>query len=395
MLAGLTPRASWLVAGGGGRGRHEEVLFGDAGQELHRAIELTRGLELRGRVVGSDGGGIAGCAVLATPERDWRPRRARTDAEGRFALPNCEPRDHRLRVEEHGTAVVTHVHARPGPGEHLIRVPDEARPSAEVTGTVLDAGARPLRATALRLTEVGSGGPLELPAEDLGHGRFRVPGVRAGTYGLALAVEGHPELALGEGVRVEAGRRTELGVLTADPPSWAELDFAAADGGRLRGLRVQLLGAAGDRLRELELDEPGRFLPLALTLREGAYTVRAWAPGAAPAAGTLRTRAGETTRFRLTLERGVPLELLVPLAVLLPADERLSLALRTPGGRTVLEGELPLARRDGVPRAALTLAPGTYSYEARCRGALQASGTFAVAASGGVLSIEIQLAGPR
>lgn len=94
----LSP-ADWTIAAGGGDfGRARTLATLTAGSTLHWEARLERGLELKGRLVGPTGAALADWVLEVECDDPLEPLAdaTKTDAEGRFAIPNLPPRS--LRV---------------------------------------------------------------------------------------------------------------------------------------------------------------------------------------------------------------------------------------------------------------------------------------------------------
>jgi RNA polymerase sigma-70 factor (ECF subfamily) len=379
-LRGLVPGACWLTVDGGARGVWTRDLYGDEGSAIHCDVQLTPGLELRGRVVDESGVALAGCTVRSAARDDWNWRSAQTDGEGRFAFTNCEERTHALRVEERG-AVVVRREATPGADEMRIVVPAGARASAALSGVLVDHAGAPAEARGLWLVDRATGKRSSVTAEDLGQGAFRASGVVPGTYSVEVVPAVQAPFTLEGTLTLGRGEQLDLGLIAIAPSGRLQLDFARKDGGVLRHLRVDVLDTDARVVRSWHLPDAEVFLPVALVVPVGSYSIRAFAETAAPLRADVLVEPGASRERTFALEAGAP----KVFAVRAPTGATLGLVrlvIRDGSGRVLLEQSFGLGREGSGQglSAAVRLSPGEYTYDAESSAGLRASGAFAVAA---------------
>jgi hypothetical protein len=185
----------------------------------------------------------------------WREQRYQgqgtTDGEGRFWILGCPPDPLRLSVfEKRSTSAELSLFSRgwfgpfrAGEPERLLRVPDDWRATAEVTGRILDREGRPI---AMRVTI--QRGEIDQPAHVWSHsgtGAFRFGPLSPGRY-LVKARDGQewfvsPELALGP------HEKRHLGDVRLEQPGRLFVTFAEAAGVKPADIRASAAADDMDR----------------------------------------------------------------------------------------------------------------------------------------------------
>jgi RNA polymerase sigma-70 factor (ECF subfamily) len=137
---------------------------------IERTVRLVRGVPVSGRVVGSDGRGVANAFVVVEDAADWEPRV--TDADGAFSV--AVPRAGRYRAQASPPGLMTRRNAAhavdievgaDGRTDVVLQLPSESR--GELTGTVIDDAGNPVAGARVRSAE------RELhPVVTDAHGRF-------------------------------------------------------------------------------------------------------------------------------------------------------------------------------------------------------------------------------
>jgi Carboxypeptidase regulatory-like domain len=198
--------------------RHTQRLVDASVPATGRAVDLgdvalDPGLAIRGRVRDREGAGIEGATVRAlgrdvpvesVPEAESGP-------EGRFDLGGLRPGRYRVSASAPGRAG-TSVPAEAG-GEPIEIVMDLG---GAIAGRVVDADDAPAEGAEVFAEDRGdAAGPSSYAQgrADEGGGRFLLSDVAPGTYTLEVRAEGQGVAGL-SGVRVAAGRPTDVGTLT-------------------------------------------------------------------------------------------------------------------------------------------------------------------------------------
>jgi RNA polymerase sigma-70 factor (ECF subfamily) len=241
-LTGLAAGWSYVMAESLDAGRGVEPFVAVAGGEVHVDLELARGLELRCRVVDEQGAPLPDLPVFVGRTADAAHDVTyglrgpfHTDADGRFAVPNCLDADYQLDVrhprhderslegrDDHGL--------RPGPSEHVIVVAYEDAPEAGVRGIVLDDGGRPLAGARVDLS-YPSGGSDRI-ADSAPDGSFHADGLEPGTYGLWIRAPGFPYIGLAPR-ELAPGETLDLGTLQMKTPGFLDVRLRREDGERI------------------------------------------------------------------------------------------------------------------------------------------------------------------
>jgi hypothetical protein len=126
-LAGIAPRAVWIVADAGAGRRAETLVRAGEGAELRRDFALSEGHSLAGRVLDEAGDGIAGCGIVVVAPDEWPPLRTTSAADGSFRVAVDSTLPHRIWFEERGERLAREVAARPAADEVVVRLADSER----------------------------------------------------------------------------------------------------------------------------------------------------------------------------------------------------------------------------------------------------------------------------
>lgn len=217
-LAGVAPRAAWVVASAPGAGRIERLVEGEEGGELALGLQLAPPSRLAGRIVDERGRGIDGCTVVVLAPDEWPPRRVSAGEDGRFALEVDDDLAHQLWIEERGVALARPIAARPGEDEVRIVLADAERPTAALAGVLADELGRAREARGLHLRLGGErGAARDVPALDQGGGRFRAAALLPGVWTVELLRPGRPPRRIDGAVMLAASETTDLGTLAVEP----------------------------------------------------------------------------------------------------------------------------------------------------------------------------------
>lgn len=344
-------------------------------------VTVLRGATVTGRIVDSEGQGLAGVGVRLTPAWSEVPRAARpspatsrlhafnavgneglataTAADGSWRLDGVPAGTFQLRLRRDGVLHAREerilVDARGGDGGTVV-----LDAGHELRGEVVDARGTAVAGAVVNV-QPASGGPRQRTTTDA-DGAFAVPGLRAGTYTVRALIAGRSgdahtvrigpdednpiryvlaEPAVLE-LRVLAGERPYSGLLT--------VAFGEPGSGRATARRHTLRASAGKAVLE---DAP-----------PGAWTLEAFAPG------DLR---GQVEDVALDAGRRSTVQ------VVLAAGATLAGTVRTAGGRAVASAQLDLqhpstggrvfATSDADGRYRVTgLAAGDWTLRIRGRG---------------------------
>jgi RNA polymerase sigma-70 factor (ECF subfamily) len=277
------------------------------GETREWSPELSRGLEIRGRVVDEDGAAFPRWKVEARFEKresgEKLPASVATASDGRFTIPRCVDKPYEVRVFEPTddrrnitfSSVVLHG-VKAGGEEIEIRVPANRRACAFVSGRVVDADGRPLPRVSLSLYDGGSN---DIGFNAGGESGFRLGPFPPGAYHMRLWLEGLPQLELGTRT-LTSGQTLDLGTLTMARPGFVEVRATRADGSPPEDGDVSIwneardnsedIGLIGDLFRSEPL-APGRY-----QLGGGTKMASTWIP--------FEIVGGQTTQLSVTIAPG-------------------------------------------------------------------------------------------
>lgn len=285
------------------RARHDRhgqgriAIRGGPGETVRCEITVSRGLELRGRVVDGDGAPLARVHVetrheTKTGQKYWFGS-IFTDGDGRFAIPNCEPGvpiDLRLRTRDRLPVVREGVDPRAG--ELAIEMPDDARPRAVVRGRLLAPdGSTPRGAEVLLSCEGLQGGFCEL-ADD---GAFSVE-VPPGEWSLRIMHPEHPTIHRNAGA-LQSGQVWELGTLQLAVGGTVVVKPTGED-----GARFTVCDPEGAFVCGIYNPDPP---PRSELLAPGDYVLLVRGEGIATALVPFAVRAGAATEVAPVIAAGV------------------------------------------------------------------------------------------
>ncbi|MEW6741740.1 MAG: sigma-70 family RNA polymerase sigma factor [Planctomycetota bacterium] len=271
---------------------------------------LDSGQTLRGRVVDEHGAGIPGCSVdayqIGTGERGRRSSFSvsdRTDEEGRFVITNCpEPRCQlsvfkRELLDAQPLALLEEVVA--GGPELTITVAARSRPSARITGTVLDASGKPVPVEVGLYTDAWS--YRRVTPVDPKTGAFEFGPLPAASYQVEIK-----RLPLGKvdkiPIELEHGEHHDLGIIRLPPPGTLRVLLEGRD--RISGNLAVSIGQPfpGATYHSLELEE--RDLSETLELLPGKYGIAVQGSGIVAQQENFEISPGDETVVTFPLRRG-------------------------------------------------------------------------------------------
>lgn len=355
-IAGVEPGRRNLWASHrelGKAARRFEVTPGETRQNL--TLDGKGARKIRGRILGPDGSPLPGTRVFLVcaecQDAAW------SAGDGSFTLVASELHRNEIHAERAGFV----------PGRVALPPGDEPVEGLEIrlergivlTGRVLDAEPRHRPSLPEQFREQLS--RISVSARPAG-GEWQRAFVEAdGTYWFETLSPGEWEVAAyaldrrhTERVVLEAGMKEAVLDLRLSPAYEVRGRLVDGEGQPVRArLQIFAEGSPDDRISSAESREEGAFLTW---LQEGSYTVRATAPGHAPATATLHVD-GPVSGLEIRLEEDVVLRG----RLLAPGSG--SFTIRSTTGDHVHAEIAP----DGTYR--LTgLGPGTWSFEASHRG---------------------------
>ncbi|MCY3003060.1 MAG: sigma-70 family RNA polymerase sigma factor [Planctomycetota bacterium] len=309
-LADLAP-ADWTIAAGGGdHGRARTLATLAAGSTFRWEPQLDRGLELKGRLVGPTGVALADWVVEVECDDPLEPLvdATKTNAEGRFAIPNLPPRSLRVlaRPSDRSRSFANVVFSGVFPGEselELVSTLAEPDKTGSITASVSDADGRDprvVRAIAWRAdTQRGTPGECISTASQVessdggksevlpGPTEISIEGLGSGWHTLEIAFRGRAPLIVPR-LRCEPDQPVELGALLAPEPALLELGGPQGSSASCslvhRGATVEL---------RCEFESPANAT---LRLRDGEYLFTRKL-GDASVSRRLLVEPGTTTSF--------------------------------------------------------------------------------------------------
>lgn len=252
-----TDAQGWFVLEWIGSGKRELNAWNQQRRELGRAratveccpgettrceLRLERGATISGRVVDEQGRPLAGWYVGSQPSdfrKQWYPRSASTDGEGRFLLANLGPGAHDLSVRPPAlsAALVELKSVAPGTSELELVVPEAHAANAEVSGRLVASSPDQLAGFELTLWRVGQNEGHFLEC-DAGSGQFRGSAF-PGKYRLEIKRNG---ASAAESLEIElrSGERTDLGDIVLAPIGTLELELTGLPPEELGRVRLRL-----------------------------------------------------------------------------------------------------------------------------------------------------------
>ena len=343
-------------------GRGSTKIVAVAGEVVSCPIELSRGLELKGRVVDEKHEPIASVFVELDPSQAIRS--AFTDADGRFAIANC-PETGTLKVSLRGDQIepLTRVDVDPTKGDVEIAVHRAERNSVRILGRVVAPDGRPV-ANALIFT-TGTHPQTNWSSWPTGaDGRFEVGPIAPDTWRVLVRADAFPVFT-GEPRELAANATCDLGTITLAAGGWAIFKIE----GDRRGALFRLQGDSFGFWSELdETHDEGTLRSRMLV--PGDYRLGVFGERIAAQAVPFTIRVGAETQVAIRLQAGTRQRIEVVLPETLPGTlhdvEGITL-------RAVRDGDLVSAwslwSPDGKTATEnLWLAPGNYTITASLAG---------------------------
>ena len=309
-LDGLLPGDYDLAVLGADRKlvRAERVV--EAGSTLHWDPVVEAAGSLAVRLVGPDGGPLAGWA-LVTEQRNRGLSRAlverRTDADGRLLVPDLAPGSQTLLVhpprETYPSVAVARREVRPGPEEVTLRLTQAELPSASLAGAWHDESG-PVARARVRLVREAWGVDVTSFTDD--EGRFVFDDLAPGPYVLLADHSGFPRATPLTDVELQTGEDHDLGTLVLETPVLLALALRAEDEGELDGLRLTLEPRSQEASARPRFERGDGAHLYEAAVWPGSYRLRVEGDDVAPELIDLELGDEQRSELELTLSRGVP-----------------------------------------------------------------------------------------
>jgi RNA polymerase sigma-70 factor (ECF subfamily) len=391
---------AWATSDGGGEAKTKLAV--EPGGEARWDPDLSLGLVIRGRVVDDTGESLQDWIVTALDEdgtdTGWeidgntgkiRPRsssdsyQARAGSDGRFRLSNLKDHDYRLTAHdpEAGFPSAWLEEIRPGGDDVLLRVPREARPSANIQGAILDPVGNQLQevtqgVAGILAVHLATGSRSHKATEQ--DGSFRLGPLPPGRYRLQAELAHFPELFLGEH-DLAPGQVLDLG------------GVPARRGGFLIAKLLDEVGKPFGQRVHLDMWDSRQIQFVPLKFDDGTSTARAGpcSPGSyilaiggrdgvACAEHPLEIVDGETTELEVVVKAGVKRTLVFRAPAEAKSGRVLQFKVLDGSGNEVLQQGVRMQGSKPVVDLAYFFAPGSYRIEASTDSGLKAEGTFEV-----------------
>ena len=281
-------------------GRITQMVDLAPGKALERDLVLSRGLELRGKVVNEKGLPVANVHIEATSERTPTEKHwlgyTRTDEAGSYLIPNC-PVSRPLRVEFSSKWIAPHVvkdfDPRKGPLNVTVK---SVGNNAFIVGRIVDPNGKPIAGARISPRSDERNQYLSNPTtkED---GKFTIGPIPEGIWKLAISHENHPSQTI-TSHRLGGEERWDMGQIALEPGGTAIIKPQSVPGKDLSFMIAATESKARWSLRPS--DEP--VTPI---LRPGDYLLQAWGKRAAAQVVRFTIVAGLQTEIPLHTQVGV------------------------------------------------------------------------------------------
>lgn len=362
-------------------------LEGRSGDVLRWDATLKEPPKIVGRVVDEAGRPLPGWRMEVWTREvvgHW-PRRATTDAEGRFVLRDCPDvlftvacYSPEYEGNELAAAGAYQEEVRPGGGELLLEVPKSKRPGSFIEGKFVDEQGHPVAGLQIvvRSPPQPSVNSADVSPET---GSFRMGPVPEGDYELGLCRNDRPYMNLPK-VELQANEEKDLGTITLKSSGRLELVLLREDGALIDPISVRAYYQGWGHL--LETDDCSTFR--SKELHEGTYTLFPVGRNVSTVPQEIEIRAGETTRLEVRLPPGVYQVVTFRGQVAREGPDRLNIAVRTAVGSLMFEQE----RGHGWDKNMLYTStfhagfpPGRYEVEAKSADGWEGRATFEISAT--------------
>jgi len=370
-------------------GKVAEARFAaSAGEEIRWDPALVPSRAISGRVIDGDGAGLASWRVVARTlalPNGWTGV-VLTEPDGRFAIANAPDEPLRVEVSDPDApntfAVAAKENVRAGE-DVTLRVPDEARAHAYVTGSVVDADGRPVAPARVILWQEGNlaaGGHGRSTSES--SGAFRIGPVPAGRYVVEVAATGHPTHLFETRSSVGSRETLDLGVLQLELPGGVEASFSRDDGAPPGGFVVSLHDAKGFAVRSVRAADAIASSPATRSARfddlaPGRYSLRVRGAHVVPLDLAFEVRAHETTPLAVALEACAATKIRFAAQGAIDPEAHLAYRITDAKGRELWRAETEAGKPLPLDEE-LGLAPGRYRVDARFGSSARGEAAFEV-----------------
>jgi RNA polymerase sigma-70 factor (ECF subfamily) len=363
------------------RAHASRTFTGQSGDTLHWSPTFSASLVIRGRAEDENGIPLAGWRVSARPvdQGGFNPSDASTDAQGHFEIRGCGNGPHIVNLfapNMPNASSVTRDSVRPDDADLVLVVTPESRPSASVTGRILDADGVPLAQVVVMAQNQDRHSYGQSTTDS--DGRFRVDALIPGPNLVEVQFPKTTGTWLGK-IDLVAEEVRDLGTMTLERRGRLELTLHREDGGKY------------DKDAVFLFDEFG-YVSLAGTkdgvlfksgeLRPGRYRLDTTLPGTASEMQFLEVQPGETTRLERTVRAGTLRQIEFHVTDGGARAQKLQVTIRRDGGDVVFDracGFDNLPTGDPTYTVIAGFAVGRYTYEATSKEGLSAKGSFEVA----------------
>lgn len=357
------------------RGKGTTTVTTTEGEITACELQLSLGFQLQGKVLQQDNQPVAGCNVTCS----WpgTNRLTTTDALGRFTIANCNEGMVSFRVEGLGIERLLRAGIDPRAGDVELRVKAFGKPSATITGIVLDPHGQPLAGLKVLAGRAGESVLQRIDATTRPDGRFTFFPLVPGSWYLTIDTDNHPEFGKGP-IELSADDTQDVGVirLAIGGTLRATIRSGSASGVQFRARRRDGGPAGGSvQLRAGEI--------ASTRLNPGDYDLTVSGNGTAEQTVGFVIRNDEVSRFDLSLQAGVRQNFAIAVPANATAGDTIN--LRVMRGDQHVRTRL-VGRATGSaskPRKTMIwLVPGDYTATVTC-GAFRAVAPFTIGAEEG------------
>lgn len=313
--------------------------------------------QVRGRVVDSKGEPLPGWRLSFRPTGWSLPwgASATTDALGAFAVGNCPPSvEVSLSAPTGELPVLEQDGIAPGGPDLVLRIPDELKTPATLTGRIVDESGAPLKGA--RISVHPTGRRMGASCESAADGTFSdtLPALR---YAISIAVPDRPHLYLPE-LDLSAGQDTDLGTVRLARSGALVARIIDPDGKAIAPAHVRVCTRGNHVVTDLDGDGSREgSLPLA----PGRYVLHVDHPRVAQERIAFEIEAGKETVVSAKLRPGFACVLHMRVESDQPPLAKPRWSLRDATGREV-DGGVWIAKPVDM-NIHLRLAPGLYVFE--------------------------------
>jgi hypothetical protein len=350
-------------------GKADGQLAGKPGDDLEWNPTLSFGQRFSGRLVDERDTSLAGWSVQTSAripgKADTFQCWTKTDAGGRFVIDNCPDQPMHFEIveppDERALAGLILENVRAATEEQVIRVPDSARFSATILGTLVDGDGLPLSASiSISDTRSNHGNVLTTVKET---GTFRCGPLAPGKYTLTAEIANDVRYRLGE-FEVVRDQKMDLGrVVLARPGALAVLvkEGSTVD---LRSCYFSIQSADRED-HSTGKSGLGKDLSGKIELAPGKYFLRIEGDRIASASYSFEILSGQASRVEVDAKPGAGRSCRIASAPGSAVLTKVRIEVIDAKG-TILEEAGPMEPWDDPPaiRITFSLAPGEYTVRA-------------------------------